>query len=156
MANFLKRLIVSLIGGESWSPTRLASRMGLYPWPVAQHGRNRRKTTLNMRSAVKEIYRVSPTRTIPIHFYHLEPGRINQPSLVQFTAASFRGVTPGTVKQQVEKRFRELIASDRNLPRIVVVAPSMGDPPGEIIAVESVGTPKRELIWLADASTGIV
>ena len=109
-----------------------------------------------MHRAVKEIYRFSPTRTIPIHFYGLEPGRINQPSLVQFTAASFRGVTPGTVKQQVEKRFRELIASDRNLPRVIVVAPSMGNPPGEIIAVELVGAAKRELVWLADPSTGIV
>jgi hypothetical protein len=109
-----------------------------------------------MRSAVKEIYRVSPTRTIPIHFYHLETGRINQPSLVQFTAASFRGVTPGTVKQQVEQRFREMVAGDRNLPRVVVVAPSMGNPPGEIIAVELIGQSTRELVWLTDPSTGIV
>ena len=109
-----------------------------------------------MRSAVKEIYRVSPTRTIPIHFYGLKPGRINQPSLVQFTAASFRGVTPGTVKQQVEKRFRELVASDRNLPSVVVIAPSMGKPPGEIIAVESVGKSTRELVWLVEPETGIV
>ena len=58
---------------------------------------------LHMPTTMKEINYYSPTKTIPIHFYHLEPGRINQPSLVQFTAASFRGVTPGTVKQQVEK-----------------------------------------------------
>ena len=116
----------------------------------------RRKMNHNMRSAVKEIYRVSPTRTIPIHFYHLEPGRINRPSLVQLTAASFRGVTPGTVKQQVEQRFRELVASDRNLPRVLVVAPSIGNPPGEIIAVESVGKSTRELVWLTEPSTGIV
>ncbi len=109
-----------------------------------------------MGSAVKEIYRVSPTRTIPIHFYHLEPGRINQPSLVRLTAASFPGVTPGTVKQQVEQRFRELVASDRNLPRVLVVAPSIGIPPGEIIAVESVGKSTRELVWLTEPSTGIV
>jgi hypothetical protein len=109
-----------------------------------------------MRSAVKEIYRVSPTRTIPVHFYHLERGRIDQPSLVQLTAASFRGVTPGTVKQQVEKRFRELVASDRNLPRVIVIAPEMGNPPGEIIAVELIGQSKRELVWLTDPATGIV
>jgi hypothetical protein len=105
---------------------------------------------------MKEINHSSPTKTIPIHFYHLERGRINQPSLVQFTAASFRGVTPGTVKQQVEQRFRELVASDRDLPRIVVIAPSMGKPPGEIIAVESIGKSIRELVWLAGPSTGIV
>ena len=109
-----------------------------------------------MPSAMKEINNSSPTKTIPIHFYHLEPGRINQPSLVQFTAASFQGVTPGTVKQQVEQRFRELVASDRNLPRIVVIAPLMGKPPGEIIAVESVGKSPRVLVWLAEPSTGIV
>ena len=109
-----------------------------------------------MSAAMKEINNTSPTKTIPIHFYHLEPGRINQPSLVQFTAASFRGVTPGTVKQQVEQRFRELVASDRNLPRIVVIAPSMGNPPGEIIAVELVGKSPRVLVWLAEPSTGIV
>ena len=109
-----------------------------------------------MPSAMKETNNSSPTKTIPIHFYHLEPGRINLPSLVQFTAASFQGVTPGTVKQQVEKRFRELVASDRNLPRIVVIAPSMGNPPGEIIAVELVGKSPRVLVWLAEPSTGIV
>jgi hypothetical protein len=105
---------------------------------------------------MKEINYYSPTKTIPIHFYHLEPGRINQPSLVQFTAASFRGVTPGTVKQQVEQRFRELVASDRDLPRVVVIAPTMGKPPGEIIAVELVGKSPRVLVWLAEPSTGIV
>jgi hypothetical protein len=104
---------------------------------------------------MKEFNYYSATKTIPIHFYHLEPGRINQPSLVQFTAASFRGVTPGTVKQQVEKRFRELVASDRSVPRIVVIAPSMGNPPGEIIAVELVGKSPRALVWLAEPSTGI-
>ena len=109
-----------------------------------------------MPATMKEINNTSPTKTIPIHFYHLEPGRINQPSLVQFTAASFRGVTPGTVKQQVEQRFRELVASDRNLSRIVVIAPSMGNPPGEIIAVELVGKSPRVLVWLAEPSTGIV
>jgi hypothetical protein len=109
-----------------------------------------------MPSSMKEINNSSATKTIPIHFYHLEGGRINQPSLVQFTAASFRGVTPGTVKQQVEQRFRELVASDRDLPRVVVIAPSMGKPPGEIIAVESVGKSPRELVWLAEPSTGIV
>jgi hypothetical protein len=109
-----------------------------------------------MPSTMKEINNSSATKTIPIHFYHLEPGRISQPSLVQFTAASFRGVTPGTVKQQVEQRFRELVASDRNLPRIVVIAPTMGKPPGEIIAVELVGKSPRVLVWLAEPSTGIV
>jgi hypothetical protein len=109
-----------------------------------------------MRSAMKEIHRLTPTKTMPIHFYCLEPSRINQPSLVQLTGASFRGVTPGTVKQQVEKRFRELVASDRNLPRVVVVAPSIGNLPGEIIAVESVGKLTRTLVWLTEPSTGIV
>ena len=109
-----------------------------------------------MHSTMKEIKHSSPTKTIPIHFYHLEPGRINQPSLVQFTAASFQGVTPGTVKQQVEKRFRELVVSDRNVPRIVVIAPSMGRPPGEIIAVELIGKSPRVLAWLAEPSMGIV
>jgi hypothetical protein len=94
-------------------------------------------------------------RTRPIHFYHLESGRINQPSLEQFKAASFRDVTLGTVRQQVEKRFRELVASDRNLPRVVVVAPFMGNPPGEIIAVELIGKSTRELICLTEPSTGI-
>ncbi len=108
-----------------------------------------------MPGTMKEINHSSPTKTIPIHFYHLEPGRINQPSLVQFTAASFRNVTPGTVKQQVEQRFRELVASDRSVPRIVVIAPSMGNPPGEIIAVELVGKSPRALVWLAEPSTGI-
>jgi hypothetical protein len=110
---------------------------------------------LHMTSTMKEINHYSPTKTIPIHFCHLEPGRINQPSLVQFTAASFPGVTPGTVKQQVEHRFRELVASDRNVPRIVIIAPSMGNPPGEIIAVELVGKSPRALVWLAEPSTGI-
>ena len=110
---------------------------------------------LHMTSTMKEINHYSPTKTIPIHFYHLEPDRINQPSLVQFTAASFRGVTPGTVKQQVEKRFRELVASDRDLPRVVVIAPSMGKPPGEIIAIELVGKSPRVLVWFTGPSTGI-
>jgi hypothetical protein len=109
-----------------------------------------------MRSAVKEQYRVSPTRTIPIHLYHLEQGRLDQPNLVRLTGASFRDVTPGTVKQQVDRRFQELVVSHRNLPRIVVIAPSLGSPPGEIIAVELVGQSTRELIWLTDPSTGVV
>lgn len=29
------------------------------------------------------------------------------------------------------------------------------NPPGEIIAAELVGQPKRELVWLTDPSTGI-
>jgi hypothetical protein len=108
-----------------------------------------------MRSSLKEIYRVSPMRTVPIHFFHLEPGRFNQPCLMQLKAASFRDVTPGTAKQQVEQRFRELVAADPDLPRIFVIAPSLGDTPGEIIAAEAIGTKMRELIWLADPSTGI-
>ncbi len=108
-----------------------------------------------MVSSMKEILHASPKKTMAIHFYHLAPGGLNQPSLMQFKAASFHDVTPGTVKQQVEQRFRELVANDRNLPRIVVVAPSMGNPPGEIIAVELIGRSPRELIWSAEASTGI-
>ncbi len=108
-----------------------------------------------MRSSLKEIYRVSPMRTVPIHFFHLEAGRFNQPCLMQLKAASFRDVTPGTAKQQVEQRFRELIAGDPNLPRIFVIAPSVGDSPGEIIAAEAIGAKTRELIWLTDPSTGI-
>jgi hypothetical protein len=108
-----------------------------------------------MRSSLKEIYRVSPMRTVPIHFYHLMPGRLNQPLFTQLKAASFRDVTPGTARQQVEQRFQELIASDPDLPRIFVIAPTLGEPPGEIIAAETIGTKTRELVWLADPSTGI-
>ena len=82
------------------TPTIGYCSFGTFGCPGFQH---LKKAELSMRSAVKKIYRVSPTRTIPIHFYGLKPGRINQPSLMQFTGASFRGVTPGTVKQQVEK-----------------------------------------------------
>jgi hypothetical protein len=32
----------------------------------------------------------------------------------------------------------------------------MGKPPGEIIAVESVGKSTRELVWLVEPETGIV
>jgi hypothetical protein len=102
-----------------------------------------------------DSHHVSPKRTMPIHFYHLGPDRFNQPSLRQFKTASFQDMTPGTVKQQVEQRFRELVASDRTLPRVIVVAPSMGNPPGEIIAIEWIGKSTRELIWLAEPSTGI-
>jgi hypothetical protein len=108
-----------------------------------------------MRSSLKEIYRVSPMRTVPIHFYHLGPGRLNQPLLLQLKAASFRDVTPGTARQQVEQRFQELIANDPDLPRVFVIAPTLGEPPGEIIAAETIGTKTRELVWLADPSTGI-
>ena len=117
-------------------------------------------------TTIKEFYRTSPMRTIPVHFYRLEPGRLNQPLLAQFRAASFQGVTAGTVRQQVEIRFRELVANDPDLPRVVVIAPTLGDPPGEIIAVELLhaqplrvreqeGKPARELVWVADPSTGI-
>ncbi|HEX4000185.1 MAG TPA: hypothetical protein VHX65_16645 [Pirellulales bacterium] len=103
-------------------------------------------------------------RTMAIHLYHLQGGGFNGTGLVRFKAASFKDVTPGTVRQQVEKRFRELIASDPDLPRVVVVAPEMGDSPGEIIAAELVQNkpirgkkrPVRELVWLTDPSTGIV
>jgi hypothetical protein len=98
-----------------------------------------------------------------IHFYHLNGG-FNRPGLVRFKAASFDDVTPGTVRQQVEKRFRDLVNSDPDLPRVIVVAPALGEPPGEIIAAEIIHAqpmrgkkrPTRELVWLTDASTGIV
>jgi len=117
----------------------------------------------NMRAS----YVTSPMRTIPIHLYHLERDGGNRPTLSRFRAASFHDVTPGTVKQQVERRFRELIASDPDLPRVVVIAPSMGEAPGEIIAAELVFPPPtrssskqrkqaRELIWLVDPATGVV
>src|SRR6266566_281598 len=93
-----------------------AGRFGTCPSSIPS-----RKLSRRMRSSLKEIYRVSPMRTVPIHFYHLEPGRFNQPCLMQLKAASFRDVTPGTAKQQVEQRFRELIAGDPNLPRIFVI-----------------------------------
>lgn len=109
-----------------------------------------------MHRTVNDTHQVSPKRTMPIHFYHLELGRFNRVVLMQFKAASFQDVTPGTVKQQVNHRFRELVANDRNLPRVVVVAPSIGNPPGEIIAVELIGKSTRELIWLVEPATGIV
>jgi hypothetical protein len=108
-----------------------------------------------MRSAVKERYRLSPMRTVPIDFCYLERGRLNRASLLRLTSASFRHVTPGTIKQQVEKRFQELLARDPHLPRVVVIAPTLGRAPGEIIAAEAVGRPKRELVWLTEPSTGI-
>src|SRR5271165_5943823 len=108
-----------------------------------------------MRSTHKEFLHTSPKKTMPIYFYYLEPGPFNQVGLMQLKAASFQDVPPGTVKQQVEQRFRELVANDRNLPRIVIVAPSLGTPPGEIIAVELIGKSPRELVWLAESSTGI-
>ena len=109
-----------------------------------------------MHGTVNDTHQVSPKRTMAIHFYRLEPDRFKQPSLSQLKSASFQDVTPGTVKQQVEQRFRELVANDRTLPRVVVVAPSMGKPPGEIIAVELIGQSTRELIWFVEAATGIV
>jgi hypothetical protein len=118
----------------------------------------------NMTTALRANYLTSPMRTMAIHLYHLEPGGFNRVSLARFRAASFEDVTPGTVRQQVEKRFRDLISSDPNLPRIIVVAPAMGEPPGEIIAAELIHAqpvrgkkrPARELVWLTDPSTGIV
>ena len=117
----------------------------------------------NMTSALRANYLTSPMRTMAIHFYHREPGGFNRPSLARFKAASFEDVTPGTVRQQVEKRFRDLISSDPNLPRIIVIAPAMGEAPGEIIAAELIHAPAirgkkrptRELVWLTDPSTGI-
>jgi hypothetical protein len=118
----------------------------------------------NMTSTLRANYLTSPMRTMAIHFYHLEPGPFGRPSLARFKAASFADVTPGTVRQQVEKRFRDMISSDPNLPRIMVIAPEMGDAPGEIIAAELIHAqpmrgkkrPTRELVWLTDPSTGIV
>ena len=117
----------------------------------------------NMTSALRANYLTSPMRTMAIHFYHLDGG-FTRPSLVRFKAASFDDVTPGTVRQQVEKRFRDLVSSDPDLPRIIVIAPALGEAPGEIIAAELIHAqpmrgkkrPTRELVWLTDASTGIV
>jgi hypothetical protein len=124
-------------------------------WRFHPESQPRKRVDTKMRSTMKEIYRASPMRTMPIHFYHLEPGRFNQPTLMQFKAASFQDVTPGTARQQVERRFRELVAGDPDCPRVVVIAPTIGDPPGEIIAVELIGKSTRELVWLAEPSTGI-
>jgi len=117
-----------------------------------------------MTTAMRANYLMSPMRTMAIHFYHLHGSGFSTPSLARFKAASFKDVTPGTVRQQVEKRFRELVSADPDLPRVIVVAPEIGEPPGEIIAAEMVQPrpvrgkkrPVRQLIWLTDASTGIV
>jgi len=110
---------------------------------------------LNMHSTMNDTHHASHKKTMAIFFFHLELDRFGRVVLVQFKAASFQDVTPGTVKQQVEQRFRELVANDQTLPRVVVVAPSMGNPPGEIIAVELIGKSTRELIWVAEPSTDI-
>ncbi len=115
-------------------------------------------------SALRASYLMSPMRTMAIHFYHMQGNGFSAAGLSRFKAASFKDVTPGTVRQQVEKRFRELVTSDPDLPRVIVVAPELGLPPGEIIAAELVHArplrgkkrPVRELVWLTDPSTGIV
>jgi hypothetical protein len=115
-------------------------------------------------TALRNSYLMSPMRTMAIHLYYLKGSEFHGPGLSRFKAASFKDVTPGTVRQQVEKRFRELVSSDPNLPRVIVVAPELGEAPGEIIAAELVHArplrgkkrPVRELVWLTDPSTGIV
>jgi hypothetical protein len=96
---------------------------------------------------------------------HGAAGSGHAPSLIWLQAGSFEDITPGTVKQQVEKRFRDLIAGNPKLPSIVVIAPSMGDSGGEIIAAEMIRAESgnrswtskstRELVWLTDPATGI-
>jgi hypothetical protein len=142
---------------------------------------NCRPSRDQQQGIMRANYLVPGRKTMRIDLFHLEPASASKsgrahaggdhssrgqaPSLVWLQTASFEDITPGTVKQQVEKRFRDLIASNPNLSSVVVIAPSMGDAGGEIIAAELVRAqsaprslttkPVRELIWLTDPATGI-
>lgn len=93
-------------------------------------------------------------------FYIVEAGEQASTQLRHIQSADVQAVVVGSMadaRAAVENRFCELVSSNPDLGQIVVVCPIMGDPPGRIVAVETLFTaaPRiaarlRRLCWTTE------
>jgi|GEM_PF-4857470 len=99
-----------------------------------------------------EFYIIEQGAQVTVRFRELEAARVEAP--------------PDSAVDVVNSRFRELVASNPELGSMIVVSPSMGEPPGVVVAAECIhawpvrvrkqqGRAVRELVWVVDESTGL-
>jgi hypothetical protein len=100
-----------------------------------------------------------------VEFYQLIQDETSTVDMAEIPGTAFFA-PPEKVKETVEVRFAELIESMPETRNVIVLSPTIGEPPGAIIAIELVhaiptevraklGKPARELIWVVDESIGM-
>jgi hypothetical protein len=98
-------------------------------------------------------------------FYQVEAGEGASVELRHIASADLEAFA-NEAKAAVERRFDELVGSNPDIGRLVVISPTIGDPPGAIVATEWLhalttttlqrrGLKPRSLIWVVDDSTGL-
>lgn len=99
-------------------------------------------------------------------FYIVEAGPQASIQLREIQTARLEASREDAV-QAVNDRFQELVSSNPEIGSFVVVSPTLGEPPGTIVAAEYIhawpdqirkrqGRPQRKLAWVVDDSTGLV
>lgn len=92
------------------------------------------------------------------HFYIVEQSESLGVQLRQIESAALE-VPYEQGRAAVEDRFQQLVASNPDIANIVIVSPTIGEPPGgAIVAAETItalpNRPRR-LMWVVDQSTGL-
>ncbi len=97
-----------------------------------------------------------------VEFYQLIQDETSSVDMAELPGTAF-DAPHEKVRETVEIRFAELIESMPEIRNVIVLSPTIGEPPGAIIAIELVhtipaearakaGKPARELIWVVDES----
>lgn len=98
-------------------------------------------------------------------FYTLEAGSCALPELREIAGSEIECRHEESLAA-VAAQFHRLVAEKPSLSNVVVISPTLGDPPGMVIAAELVqslpartreqqGKPARQLIWTINQTTGI-
>jgi len=90
-------------------------------------------------------------------FYIVEAGEFAAVQVRHLQSANIELATGGSMAEgraAVEQRFQELVSSNPDIGQIMVVCPTIGDPPGVVVATELVFTAvptgrtgRRQLAW---------
>lgn len=99
-------------------------------------------------------------------FYFVEAGPQASIQLREIESARLEASQKDAI-QKVNDRFQDLVSSNPEIGNVIVVSPTLGEPPGTIVAAEYIhawprqirerqGRPQRELAWVVDESTGLV
>lgn len=98
-------------------------------------------------------------------FYQIEAG-VNAAVQLRHILSANCEAFPHEAKATVERRFGDLVGSNPDIASLVVISPTIGEPPGAIVAVEWLhaltattlerrGLTARRLVWVVDESTGL-
>jgi hypothetical protein len=84
-------------------------------------------------------------------FYTIEAGAQAQPKLLKIESATVEAVLEQAV-EAVNARFADLVASNKKIGNMVIIAPALGEPCGAVVASECLHSQpgqERFLIWTA-------